>query len=57
MASREILNCPNEVFCDVFDNPSITINEQMTAADIPEWDSLNHINLVVAVEKHVTLLN
>ena len=35
----------------VFDNQSIVIRDDMTAADVPEWDSLNHINLIVAVEK------
>ncbi len=51
MAGREILNRLNEVFCDVFDDSSIAIHEQMTAADISERDLLNHINLIVAVEK------
>jgi acyl carrier protein len=40
-----------EVFCSVFENPNIKINEQTVAADIPEWDSLNHIILIVEIEK------
>ena len=28
------------------------IFDEMAANDVPEWDSLNHINLIVAVEKH-----
>ena len=40
-----------EVFREVFDQPTLELREDMTAADIPEWDSLNHIDLIVAVER------
>lgn len=41
----------DNVFQDVFDDDSITVNDNTTAADIEDWDSLEHINLIVAVEK------
>jgi acyl carrier protein len=47
----EIRRRLNGVFCDVFDDDKIEIFDAMTAADLPEWDSLMHITLVVAVEK------
>jgi acyl carrier protein len=41
----------NAVFQDTFDDPSIRIHDEMTAADIDDWDSLQHIVLVLAVER------
>jgi acyl carrier protein len=47
----EIKTRLNRVFREVFEDDSIEIFDAMTAKDIPEWDSLMHIILVVAVEK------
>ncbi len=41
----------NQVFRDVFDDESITVNENTTSADIEDWDSLEHISLIGAVEE------
>jgi len=51
MNKEEILQIVNEIFIDVLDNPSIVINLNTTADDVEDWDSLNHIQLVVAIEK------
>ena len=40
----------NEVFRDVFDDESLAVNANTTAADIEDWDSLSHITLISAVE-------
>ncbi|MDD5422649.1 MAG: acyl carrier protein [Candidatus Omnitrophota bacterium] len=45
----------NGIFREVFDDDTIEISDTMTAKDIAEWDSLNHIVLVVAVEKEFGL--
>ena len=51
MERQEITNKMNTIFCDVFDDDSMKIFDNMTSADIEEWDSLNHITLVVNIEK------
>ncbi len=48
---KEIYERLNKVFRDVFDDESIVVKPETTSADIEDWDSLEHINLVVAVEQ------
>ena len=38
------------IFLDVFDLDAITLRDDLAAADLEEWDSLNHVKLVVAIE-------
>ena len=52
LSSDKILAQVNEIFKDVLDNDTITLSAETTADDIEEWDSLSHIQLIVAVEKH-----
>ena len=40
----------NDIFCQVFDDDTINITPEMTADDVDGWDSLSHINLIIAVE-------
>ena len=51
MDRSEILKQVNQVFIDVLRNKDIVLTDGTTANDIDEWDSLHHIQLVVAVEK------
>lgn len=48
----QVLDEVNAIFRDVLDNDSIRLSYETSARDVPDWDSLNHIELVVAVEKH-----
>jgi acyl carrier protein len=49
---NNVLEEATEVFKDVLDNERIELSSETTADDIEEWDSLSHIQLIVALEKH-----
>ncbi len=51
MTREEVYEILNGIFQEVFDDDQITVNDSTTADDIEDWDSLEHINLVVAIEK------
>jgi acyl carrier protein len=52
MIHSQMLHEINRIFMDVLDEDKIIITPETTAADVDEWDSLNHIHLIVAIEKH-----
>lgn len=52
MDNKEILNQVQEIFRDQLDDESIVLTSETTANDVDDWDSLTHIMLVVAIEKH-----
>jgi acyl carrier protein len=45
----------NSVFQRVFEDNNLKIRDDMTAADVPQWDSLAHINLIVEIEEEFGL--
>ncbi len=51
MSMDEVYDGLNEIFRDLFGDDDLRIEPETTAADVPEWDSFNHINLIVAVEQ------
>ncbi|NBH70553.1 acyl carrier protein [Clostridiaceae bacterium] len=50
MSRETLLKAVNEVFWDVFDDESLDIREETTAADVNGWDSLRHITLIENIE-------
>ncbi len=50
MNREEVYAKLNEIFEDVFDDEDIVVSDNTTADDIEDWDSLEHINLVVEIE-------
>jgi acyl carrier protein len=51
VTGEEIHSRLQAIFRDVFDNDSLVITRATHAGDIPDWDSLAQINLLVAIEK------
>jgi acyl carrier protein len=48
----EVMADVTRIFQEVLENDSIQLNRTTTANDVKEWDSLNHIELVLAIEKY-----
>ena len=51
MSEQEILNAVQDIFRDNFDDDSLEITRSTCADDIEDWDSLEQINLLTAMEK------
>ena len=52
MEHSQVLREVNDIFIDIIDNEDIVLKDVSSAADVEGWDSLTHIQLVVAIEKH-----
>lgn len=52
MQREELLLQIQEIFRDVLDDEEIVLEPATTADDVEGWDSLTHIQLIVAIEKH-----
>jgi acyl carrier protein len=50
MPEREVYRRLTTIFHDVFDDESLVLRPDTSAANVEGWDSLNHINLILAAE-------
>jgi acyl carrier protein len=50
MTDAQILEAMTDIFRQIFDDDSIALTPSTTANDIPDWDSMNHVSIVVATE-------
>jgi len=55
MNNDQIIKEINRIFIDVLENDNLLLTRETTAMEVDDWDSLNHIQLVVAIEKHFKL--
>ena len=51
MTREAIFEELTEIYRDIFDDEEIELTDETTADDIEDWDSLEQINLLVAIEK------
>ena len=56
MKYEQIMNEVQDIFREITDNPTINLKPDTTSDDIEEWDSLTHIQLVVAIESHFKIV-
>jgi len=52
MQSRdvEVMGALTEIFRDVLNDDSLNLTPELTAADVPQWDSMSHIMIMASVE-------
>ncbi|MEG1896066.1 MAG: acyl carrier protein [Oscillospiraceae bacterium] len=55
MTKQTIFDELTVIFRDIFDDEEIQLTEATTAQDIEDWDSLEQINLLVAIEKKFSI--
>lgn len=55
MEKKEILKRIQEIFIEILDNDSIELAENTTANDIDEWDSLSHVQIIIAIQKELNV--
>lgn len=55
MTKEEIFNSVQNIFRDIFKKDDLTISDSTSPDDIEEWDSLNHINLIITITKEFNI--
>ncbi len=55
MSRKELFEKIQEIFRDIFDDDELKIEESTNSSNIDDWDSINHINLIVAIESELNI--
>jgi len=50
MTRAELLTKIRDILADIVDEPDLKITESTVAEDVAEWDSVNHVKLIIALE-------
>ena len=56
MLRDDVMKKMNDIFCNVFDDKNIILSNTTNANDIDGWDSLEQINLIVAIENEFQMI-
>jgi len=46
-----MMNRLTQVFREIFDDDALVLEDTTVARDVPGWDSLTHVSLIVAIER------
>jgi acyl carrier protein len=52
MSREQIVSQAQVIFREVLDSPDLILTNELTAAKVESWDSLNHVTLVMTLEEH-----
>ena len=55
MTHEEIMEIVRRIFREVFDDETLEVNDSTNSSDIEDWDSLEHISLVISMENEFNL--
>ena len=55
MTREEVMAAVTEIFRDVFDDDELIITDATNSDDIDDWDSLEHITLIISMEKEFNM--
>lgn len=55
MTRAEILRKITTILANVTDDPGLSLTEASTAEDVAEWDSVNHVKLIIALESEMNI--
>jgi acyl carrier protein len=53
MDRESIIRELDPIFQDILDQPDLHLNPQSNASNVEGWDSLAHVNLVMAIEQQM----
>jgi acyl carrier protein len=52
VTQAEVIQAIQPLFRDVLDQPNLLLTAESNASNVDDWDSLAHINIVMAIERH-----
>lgn len=54
-SNEDLIKVVNRVVCDVLNSPDVVLTEETTAADVPGWDSLTYVQIIIEIERLYSL--
>jgi len=52
VTQADVIQAIQPLFRDVLDQPDLLLTADSNASNVDDWDSLAHINIVMAIERH-----